>query len=128
MLPAKHPVPYHHQERLATHLKKLKAEDMILNIAISEKKAQGSIRITNTDCQADGNRNFCLPYQAENKEDEAKDQAKTGVGTNYGQAENKTEAKHQADGNKNLILLYQAENEEDKAKHQAETSVGTDSG
>ena len=48
-------MPYHYQERLATHLRKLKAEDVIervnpaepvdciLNIAISEKKAQGSI-------------------------------------------------------------------------------------
>jgi hypothetical protein len=53
--PARYPVPYHYQERLATNLRKLKAEDVIervnpaepvdciLNIAISEKKAQGSI-------------------------------------------------------------------------------------
>jgi hypothetical protein len=55
--PARYPVPYHYQERLATHLKKLEAEDVIkkvnpaehvdciLNIAISEKKAPGSIRM-----------------------------------------------------------------------------------
>ena len=130
---AKYPVA-HHQERLATHLKKLEAEDVIervnpaepidciLNIAIS-KKVQGSIRIANKDYQADGNKNFCLPYQAE---DEAKDEAKTSVGSNFCQAENETKAKCQADNDKNLILLYQAENEEDKAKYQAETGVGAD--
>ena len=54
---ARYPVPYHYQERLATHLMKLKAEDVIkranpaepvdciLNITISEKKAQGSVRM-----------------------------------------------------------------------------------
>ena len=55
--PARYPVPYHYQERLATHLRKLEAEgvvervnpaepiDCTLNIAISEKKMLGSIRI-----------------------------------------------------------------------------------
>ena len=55
--PARYPVPYHYQERMATHLRKLEAEgvaervnpaepvDCILNIAISEKKTQGRIRI-----------------------------------------------------------------------------------
>ena len=55
--PAGYPVPYHYQERLTTQLRKLKAEgmikrvnpaepvDCILNIAISEKKTQGSIRM-----------------------------------------------------------------------------------
>ena len=55
--PARYPVPYHYQERLGTHLKNLKAEgviervnpaepvDCILNIAISEKKTQGSMRM-----------------------------------------------------------------------------------
>ena len=55
--PARYPVPYHYQERLATHLRKLEAEgvvekvnpaepiDCILNIAISEKKTLGSIRM-----------------------------------------------------------------------------------
>jgi len=55
--PARYPVPYHYQERLATHLRKLEKEgviekvnpaeltDCILNIAISEKKTQGSIRM-----------------------------------------------------------------------------------
>ena len=54
---ARYPVPYHYQERLATHLRKLEAEgmvervspaepiDCILNNAISEKKTQGSIRM-----------------------------------------------------------------------------------
>ena len=54
---ARYPVPYHYQERLAIHLRKLEAEgvvkrvnpaepvDCILNIAISEKKTQGSIRM-----------------------------------------------------------------------------------
>ena len=53
--PARYPVPYHYHERLVTHLRKLEAEgvvervnpaepvDCILNIAISEKKTQGSI-------------------------------------------------------------------------------------
>ena len=53
--PARYPVPYHYQEGLVTHLRKLEAEgavervnpaepiDCILNIAISEKKTQGSI-------------------------------------------------------------------------------------
>ena len=53
--PARYPVPYHYQERLGTHLEKLEVEgviekvnpaepvDCILNIAISEKKVQGSI-------------------------------------------------------------------------------------
>ena len=48
--PARYPVPYHYQERLATHLRKLEKEgviekvnpaeptDCILNITISEKK------------------------------------------------------------------------------------------
>ena len=51
---ARYPVPYHYQERLGVHLKKLEKEgviekvnpaepvDCILNIAISEKKTQGS--------------------------------------------------------------------------------------
>jgi hypothetical protein len=55
--PARYPVPYHYQERLATHLRKLEAEgvvervnlaepiDCILNIAIFKKKMQGSIRM-----------------------------------------------------------------------------------
>ena len=55
--PARYPVPYHYQERLATHLKKLEKEgviekvnlaettDCILNIAISEKKTLGSIQM-----------------------------------------------------------------------------------
>ena len=55
--PARYPVPYHYQERLTTHLKKLKKEgvvedvnpaeptDCILNIAISEKKTRGTIRM-----------------------------------------------------------------------------------
>ena len=55
--PARYPVPYHYQERLATHLRKLEAEGVVervnpaepinctLNIAISEKKTLGSIRI-----------------------------------------------------------------------------------
>ena len=55
--PAHYPVPYHYQERLATHLIKLKKDsvimrlnpseptDCILNIAISEKTTQESIRM-----------------------------------------------------------------------------------
>jgi hypothetical protein len=55
--PARYQVPYHYQERLEVHLKKLEKEgviekvnpaeavDCILNIAISEKKAQGCIRM-----------------------------------------------------------------------------------
>ena len=58
--PARYPVPYHYQERLATHLRKVEAEGVvekvnlvepincILNIAISEKKTLGSIRRTST--------------------------------------------------------------------------------
>ena len=57
MQPARYPVPYHYQERLEVHLKKLKKKgviekvnpaesvDCILNTAISEKKTQGSIRM-----------------------------------------------------------------------------------
>ena len=55
MQPVRYPVPYHYQERLATHLRKLEAEGVvvklnpaepincILNISISEKKTLGSI-------------------------------------------------------------------------------------
>ena len=55
--PARYTVPYHYQERPATHLRKLKAvgvvekvnpaepDNCILNNAISEKKTQGSIRM-----------------------------------------------------------------------------------
>ena len=55
--PAHYPVPYHYQDRLGVHLKKLTKEDIIedvhpaepvdciLNLAISEKKTQGSIRM-----------------------------------------------------------------------------------
>ena len=55
--PARYPVPYHYQERLATHQRRLEAEgvvekvkpeepiDCILNIAILEKKTLGSIRM-----------------------------------------------------------------------------------
>ena len=55
--PARYQVPYHYQERLEVHLKKLEKEGVIekvnpaeavnciLNIDISEKKAQGCIRM-----------------------------------------------------------------------------------
>ena len=55
--PPRHPVPYHYQDRVATHLRKLKAEDIIedvdpaepvdcvLNIVVSEKKTEGAIRM-----------------------------------------------------------------------------------
>ena len=55
--PARYPVAYHYQEGLVMHLKKIEAEgviervnpaepvDCILNIAISEKKTQGSLRM-----------------------------------------------------------------------------------
>ena len=55
--PARYQVPYHYQEKRATHLKKLEAEgvvervnqeepvDGILNIASSENKTQGNIRM-----------------------------------------------------------------------------------
>ena len=52
--------------------------------------------------------------------------AKTGVGTNFSQAENETEAKYQADGDKNLGFPYQAETKEDKAKYQDKTGAVTD--
>ena len=91
--------------------------------------------------------NLCLWYQAKTKEDEAQHQAetgssldqakteakyqdeakyhaRTGVGTDFGQAGKETEAKyqaddeakHQADDSKNLCLRYQAKTE---ARYQA---------
>ena len=55
--PPRLPVPYHYQERVAAHLRKLKSEDIIedvdpseridcvLNIVVSEKKTEGEIRM-----------------------------------------------------------------------------------
>ena len=55
--PARYPVPFHYRDKLATHLKKLEKDgviekvnpaepiDCILNLAISEKKTQGTIRM-----------------------------------------------------------------------------------
>ena len=55
--PPRYPVPYHYRERLTNHLEKLKAEgviedvepsepiDCVLNVAISEKKTKGMIRM-----------------------------------------------------------------------------------
>ena len=94
------------EERLTTHLKKLEAEeaikkgnpaepvDSILNIATSRKKAPETKR------QANGDENSIHLYQAKTEakyQDEAKDQARTGVGTNLGQAGRETAAKYQAD-------------------------------
>ena len=55
--PPRYPVPYHYQEKIAEHLRKLKKEgviedvdpaesvDCVLNIAVSEKRIQGAIRM-----------------------------------------------------------------------------------
>ena len=55
--PPRYPVPYHYQEKVAQHLRQLKAEgiiedvdpsepiDCVLNVAISEKKTEGAIRM-----------------------------------------------------------------------------------
>ena len=59
---------------------------------------------TEAKYQSDGDKNLCLPYQAETEGEKAK---------------------YQADGNRKLCLQHQAENEEDKAKYQAKTGIGT---
>ena len=63
---------------------------------------------TEANHQADDNRNLSLWYQAETKEDDAKNQAETGSGTNFGQAKNETEARYQANGDRNDGPLDQA--------------------
>ena len=62
------------------------------------------------DQAADSDMNLGLLYQAENKEDKAQYQAKTGLGTNCCQEDKETEAKYQADGEAK-------EGKETEAKH-----------